>query len=206
MLKPILGGAVVASALVLGVLMRRSSTAPPPPAIRPQRLGGFDRAVDEVLRAEGGFVDHPDDPGGATNYGITRATLEEVRGRPVTVDEVRALTRAEAIDIYRRRYWTPIRGDELPAAVAYVTFDGAVHSGVRQASKWLQRALAVEADGRIGPITVGAAQAADATVVVQRILEQRQGFLQRLSTWATFGRGWTARLAAVRAAAEGLLA
>ncbi len=74
----------------------------------------FDRALALVLDLEGGFVDHPRDPGGATNLGITRATLAKARGRPVSVVDVKALTRAEAGTIYRRLYWNAVKADELP--------------------------------------------------------------------------------------------
>ncbi len=95
----------------------------------------FERALDLVLSFEGGFVHDPRDPGGATNLGVTQATLARACGRPVSIDEVRALTRAEAGAIYRRLYWTAIRGDALPAGLDLAVFDCAVNSGpARRAS------------------------------------------------------------------------
>lgn len=161
----------------------------------------FRRCLDHVLRHEGGFVQHPDDPGGATNMGITLATLRDWRGADVTADDVRALTRDEAAAIYLARYWNPIRGDELPPGLDLVVFDFAVHSGVRRAAVALQRLLGVTADGVIGRKTLRAAQAADTEDAIRRLCDERLEFLRRLRTWPTFGRGWQRRVQEVREAA-----
>ena len=157
----------------------------------------FEPALALVLELEGGFVDHPRDPGGATNLGITRATLAAERGRPVSATELRALTRAEAGAIYRRRYWDVVRADDLPAGLDLLAFDEAVHSGPARAAAALQRALDVSADGRIGPRTLEAASLADPVRLVPRLCQARRARLRRLSTWPVFGRGWTARIARV---------
>lgn len=158
-------------------------------------------AIDAVLAHEGGYVDHPADPGGATNRGITIAVLAEYRGKPVTKDDVRALTEAEARAIYRARYWTPIRGDDLHPAVAYVTMDAAVNSGVSRAARWLQQAVGVAADGAIGPRTIDAAAKADPAHVVETCCAERLAFLQSLKTWPMFGRGWERRVREVESEA-----
>src|ERR1700761_7789338 len=110
----------------------------------------FDRCLAEVLRLEGGFVDDPRDPGGATKFGVTRAVLAEARGRAVSTEDVAALTQAEAGQIYRHRYWAPIGSGELLAGLDLVAFDMAVNMGTGAAARLLQRALAVEADGVVG--------------------------------------------------------
>lgn len=161
----------------------------------------FDAALALVLRHEGGFVDHPRDPGGATSMGITRATLAAWRGRPVDVDEVRRLTRAEAAAIYRARYWDAVRADALPAGLDYAVFDAAVNSGPRRAALWLQAALGVAADGRIGPASLAAAAAAEPAGAIRRLARIRLDFLRRLATWPAFGRGWARRVAEMEAAA-----
>ena len=94
----------------------------------------FDRALTAVLRHEGGYVDHPSDPGGATNLGVTRATLAQWRGRAVSKAEVKALTRAEAAKIYRALYWDEIAGDALPAGLDFAVFDYCVNSGPGRAA------------------------------------------------------------------------
>jgi lysozyme family protein len=166
---------------------------------RPDR---FAACVAEVLRHEGGYVDHPRDPGGCTNRGITRRTLEAWRRTSVTCEDVRALDEAEARAIYRAHYWNAVRGDELPAGIDLVTFDAAVNSGRRRAALWLQEALGVTADGVIGPRTLRAARGAnDRAAVITRACDLRLAFLRGLDTWPDFGRGWSRRVRAVRQAA-----
>jgi hypothetical protein len=102
----------------------------------------FDRALTLVLQSEGGYADDPRDPGGATNRGITRATLARWRGRPVSKAELRALGRAEAAAIYRALYWDALRGDDLPAGLDIALFDYGVNSGPARAARTLQAVLA----------------------------------------------------------------
>lgn len=153
----------------------------------------FGRALPLVLKHEGGYVDHPKDPGGATNLGVTIGTLSSWLGRPASKAEVKALTRATVAPIYRKNYWAAIRGDELPAGLDYCVFDFAVNSGPKRAAMALQRAVGVADDGVIGSITLAniANRPVDATI--ERIMADRMTFLRRLSTWSTFGKGWTAR-------------
>lgn len=148
-------------------------------------------AIERVLAHEGGYVDHPSDPGGATNYGIT----ERVARAYGYKGHMRNLPRATAVDIYRQQYWAPVRGDELPFAVAFQVFDAAVNHGVGNATRWLQRAVGVAEDGRLGPISVGAVRAADPAVLILKFNEIRLKFYASLSTFTTFGRGWSRRLA-----------
>jgi lysozyme family protein len=157
----------------------------------------FETAVDLVLRHEGGFVNHPRDPGGATNFGITRETLSRVRGRPASVEDVRRLTREEAASIYRRLYWQAVRADELPPGLDLAVFDLAVNSGPKRAVTMLQKLLGVTADGSIGPVTIKAANRPDPAESVRRLTRERLGFLSRLATWPVFGRGWRRRVLAV---------
>jgi lysozyme family protein len=161
----------------------------------------FDHALALVLRLEGGFVDHPADPGGATKHGITRETLERARGRPVSVEEVRALGADEAAIIYRRLYWDAVRADAFPAGLDLAVFDGALHSGPLRAAALLQRVLGVPEDGIVGPVTLAAARSADPAAVVVAFARERLRFLQGLAAWPVFERGWRRRLAAVERAA-----
>lgn len=161
----------------------------------------FARALEFVLAHEGGYVDHPRDPGGATNRGITRVTLEQWRGRPVTKAEVRALTRAEAVAIYRAMYWNAVAGDDLPAGLDLAVFDFAVNSGPGRATKTLQSLLEVTADGVIGPVTRAAAHRRETAATIRDLCTARMAFLKSLKTFATFGKGWTARVQAVERAA-----
>ncbi|MFO1149270.1 MAG: glycoside hydrolase family 108 protein [Alsobacter sp.] len=162
----------------------------------------FEAALAAVLRFEGGFVDDPRDPGGATKFGITCQTLSEARGSPVDAGAVRALGRAEAASIYRSRYWNAVRGDDLPAGVDLAVFDMAVHAGPRRAALLLQESLGVRADGVIGPATLTACRASGAALLADRICDRRLAFLQSLPTWSAFGRGWSHRVDAVRSLAR----
>ncbi len=163
----------------------------------------FDEALPLVLAHEGGYVNHPRDPGGPTNLGVTLATARrfgiDVDGDGDTdVADVKKLARAHAAVVYRRGYWDAVRGDELPAGVDYAVFDYAVNSGPARAAKDLQRVLGVEVDGMIGPVTLDAAHDADPATLVNDLCDRRLAFVQGLSTWSTFGRGWGRRIEGVR--------
>ena len=163
----------------------------------------FRAALNHVLSHEGGYVDHPLDPGGATNLGITRRTLAAWRGlrlwRKLPKAEVRALTRREAGQIYRARYWDAVRADQLPGGVDYVAFDYAVNSGAVRAAKDLQRVCGARVDGVIGAMTLNAVSRHHPKTIIRRLLQRRMRFLQRLRTWSAFGRGWTSRINGVLA-------
>ncbi|MDP2357153.1 MAG: glycosyl hydrolase 108 family protein [Beijerinckiaceae bacterium] len=150
-----------------------------------------------TLKYEGGYVDHPADPGGATNLGVTRATLAKWRGRPVTKADVRALSRDEAAQIYNRYYWEPCGGPRLPAGVDALVFDWAVHSGPSRAIRALQKVLGVTIDGSAGPALQQAIQKADVTRTIRDLCSERRKFLARLKGFAVFGRGWSRRVDAL---------
>ena len=151
----------------------------------------FDQAFTTMLKHEGGFSDHPADPGGQTRFGITEAVAREVGYR----GDMRELPLDLAKRIYEDRYWDAVRAEELPEAIRYAVFDAAVNSGPRQAIRWLQRAVWVKDDGIIGPVTLAAVRAADPEQLVRRMLAQRLRFMTDLPTWPTFGRGWARRIA-----------
>lgn len=163
----------------------------------------FKEALEHVLQWEGGYVDHPDDPGGATNMGITLATLQSWRGRIVTRADVKALTPAEAGKIYKARYWDQCRCDELPEGVDTIIFDAAVNHGTGRAARLLQEALNVTSDGRIGPITLAAAKRADPRALVSEIAARRMLLYGSLAHFRTFGLGWSRRLMTTLVAAVG---
>ena len=161
----------------------------------------FARCLSEILRHEGGYVDHPADPGGATNKGITIGTYAGWKGRKVTKAELRAISDAEVAAIYKRNYWDKVRGDDLPAGLDLVAFDAAVNSGPSRGARWLQQALGVSADGKIGPATLARAHASYAPAVIERAIGFRLAFLRGLKTWRHFGKGWSRRVEDVRVTA-----
>ena len=152
----------------------------------------FEQALALVLRWEGGFSDHPHDPGGATNLGITRRTLSEWRGRPASVEEVRALALEDVRPIYRSRYWDACRCDELPDGVDLMVFDSSVNQGPNRAKRLLQRSLGVAEDGILGPISMAAAQRAKADGLIDEMMARRA--VHYASLQSRFHLGWFRRL------------
>ncbi len=147
---------------------------------------------------EGGYSNHPKDPGGPTNHGITLATLRAYRQRSVTAIDVQKLTLAEANTIYEHSYWRPIWGDQLPAGLDYSTFDFGINSGVSRAVRELQGLLpGVAIDGLMGPKTIAAIKAFDTEQLIKGLNDRRIKFCKKLKTWKTFGRGWTYRVTGV---------
>ena len=165
----------------------------------------FDRSLAKVLVLEGGFVNDPDDAGGATNKGVTQAVYDTYRNsvgagrqsvRLISDDEVRA--------IYKSRYWDLVKGDQLPPGVGFVVFDGGVNSGPGQSVKWLQRALGLaKVDGLVGPETIAAVNAVDDhDSLIAKILALREAFLRALKGWKKFGKGWASRVKQVLAVGQ----
>lgn len=160
-------------------------------------MDNFQTCMASVLQAEGGFVQNPRDPGGATNLGVTLATYSGWLGRKASVDEIKALTPEKVSPLYRALYWMPISGDAMPPALALCVFHAAVNSGIGTASRQLQTILATATDGHIGPATLKAAQAFAAAHGLAKLVRQyqntRRAFYRSLSTFTTFGKGWLAR-------------
>lgn len=153
----------------------------------------FDEAFNLVLMHEGGYSDHPADPGGRTMYGITEAVARaygytgEMKNLPVDV----------AKDIYRRQYWLPLRCEELPDGIRLAHFDAGVNSGLVQATLWLQRAAGVTTDGHIGPQTIAACYAVSDGTLLRKMLGHRLEFMTRLKVWPHFSAGWARRIASL---------
>ncbi len=164
--------------------------------------GNFDIAQPMVLVHEGGYVNHPDDPGGATNKGITQRTYDGYRKRRgMASRSVRNITDSEVSEIYRIQYWNKVSADDLPAGVDYAVYDFAVNSGPARAAKFLQDVVGVSADGIIGEQTLAAVSGADPAAVIDQLCSNRLAWLKRLKHFKTFGRGWTRRVNEVRDAA-----
>lgn len=175
------------------------ASAPAAAAAPPQKdAEQFSRCVDIIFSKEGGFVDHPDDPGGATNMGITHITLAAWLDREVTVEDVRSLTRETAMEIYRANYWNALNCDNLPAGVDLVVFDFGVNAGTKRAARLLQKVVFVEQDGQIGSITVGAARSLDPKTIINNFSDSRMEHYRSLKHWETFKNGWTRRTTDVR--------
>jgi lysozyme family protein len=153
----------------------------------------FDYCLDVVLSHEGGFVNHPKDPGGMTNFGVTRSVYESHIGRMVSEEEMQAITPLDVRPIYLDRYWHKVKADNLPIGVDLVVFDWSVNSGVNRASKHLQKAVGVKEDGIIGPMTLLAVLEKNPRDIILSLKNIRQDFYESLSHFKTFGKGWTSR-------------
>ncbi|NOD35289.1 MULTISPECIES: glycoside hydrolase family 108 protein [unclassified Ruegeria] len=159
----------------------------------------FPRCVDIILSKEGGYVDDPDDPGGATNMGITFDTLKSWRKAPITKKDVKDLSVEEAKQIYRANYWNALSCDDLPAGVDLVAFDFGVNAGTSRSGKLLQRIVGVAQDGQVGPITLAAVKAVDPAHIIRRFSELRLNYYQSLPHFPKFGKGWTNRTNSIEA-------
>lgn len=145
----------------------------------------FNTAFDRLIGHEGGYVNNPKDPGGETNWGISKRAYPELN--------IKKLTREDARKIYKRDFWDRIHADELKGGVAFQTFDFAVHSGIETAIRYLQRAVGVADDGYWGPISHAASKKMSESDTIMRLIGGRMDYQTRLSNWDTNSRGWTRR-------------
>jgi lysozyme family protein len=159
-----------------------------------------------MLASEGGFSNHPSDPGGMTNLGVTKATWENWVGRESDEAEMRGLTPEKVEPLYKKKYFDAVRGDELPMGLDYLMFDFAVNAGAGRAIKTLQTAVGVTPDGGFGPMTMAAVQAVDPVDLIERFSQAKEDFYRSLTTFATFGKGWLNRVADVKVKASAMLA
>ena len=157
----------------------------------------FDSALAAILHHEGGFVNHPADPGGMTNLGVTKRVWEEWVGHSVTEKVMRDLKPEDVAPLYKRKYWDKVQGDFLPDGVDLAVFDAADNSGPGRAAKWLQEMVGAKADGVIGPQTLTTVEQIDPKKLVADYNAHRLAFLKGLPTFPTFGKGWSNRVAAV---------
>ena len=151
----------------------------------------FTELFDRLMAHEGGYVNHPNDPGGETMWGVTKrvARAHGYNG------SMRNLPKATAQAIADKSYWQAIHGGELDKAVAWQVLDASYNHGNRNAVKFLQRAVGASDDGIIGPRTLAAVNSKDKNDVILLFNAERLEFYTRLRTWATFGRGWARRIA-----------
>lgn len=165
----------------------------------------FEKALALVLQHEGGYVNHPSDPGGRTNLGVTQRVWEQYVGHPVDEATMRSLTKEMVAPLYRKQYWDVCHCDDLPAGVDYLAFDFSVNAGSFRSIKTIQRALNITSDGVIGPVTLKAIQDANAEEFINNFTAAKEVFYRSLTNFPTFGKGWLNRAAESKKAAEGML-
>ncbi|UJW87945.1 glycoside hydrolase family 108 protein [Devosia sp. SL43] len=167
--------------------------------------GNFPACLADVLVHEGGYTNNPKDPGnwtgGKVGSGTLKGTKKGIAAASYPALDIKNLSDAKIAELYEANYWRKIRGDDLPSGVDLSTMDYGVNSGPSRSAKELQRVVGVEADGRIGPVTILAVKAADPRVVIKGHCGRRMSFLRGLAIWNTFGRGWSTRVANVEAKA-----
>lgn len=148
----------------------------------------FYEFIERILGHEGGYVNHPDDPGGETQWGISKRSYPSV--------DIKKLQRVDAIEIYKKDFWERIHGDEMPKALAFQALDSAVNSGIARTVRWLQKAAGVTPDGYWGPVTREAIKLKGEADMVLIFNGHRLEFMTQLDTWSIFGKGWARRIAA----------
>ena len=166
----------------------------------------FEKSLELVLQHEGGYINHPSDPGGMTNLGVTQQVWEAWVGYSVDEKEMRSLTKELVAPLYKSRYWDAVHGDKLPCGADYLAFDFAVNAGAFRCIKTIQRALNITADGIIGPVTLKAIQDTNAEDFINSFSAAKKSFYRSLTNFPTFGKGWLNRVAEAKKTAEGMLA
>lgn len=158
----------------------------------------YDKALQLVLAHEGGYVNHPKDPGGPTNKGVTQKVYDAYRTlKGLSIRSVKSIMKDEVAEIYDRQYWDRANCDQIPVGLDYAVFDYSVNSGVSRAVKEIQRLVGCVPDGIMGPQTLAAiteAMSGDEEAVITNYCNKRMKFLKGLRTWGTFGKGWSRRV------------
>jgi lysozyme family protein len=164
----------------------------------------WDEALAHILKWEGGYVNHPSDPGGMTNLGVTKRVWEEWTGKPATEADMRGLTPAMVAPLYRKRYWDAIRGDDLHSGLDLCVVDCAVNAGPGRAARFLQQSVGATVDGAIGPGTLKAVASQDPKITIAKFCDLREAHYKSLDTFAVFGKGWMRRLDTTEAECLGM--
>ena len=149
----------------------------------------FDECLKMLLHHEGGYVNHPKDPGGETNLGVTKRVYEKWGG----TKDMKDLTVEDVAPIYKKEYWDRCKCDDLESGVDWVVFDWAVNSGTGRSAKAIQKICGAAQDGAIGPKTLALIGTQNTQYVIEEFGKIRQDFYESLKTFDTFGKGWTRR-------------
>ena len=166
----------------------------------------YKKCLETILHHEGGYVNHPDDPGGETNLGVTKRVYEEwCMSQDFIVKDMKDLEVSDVAPIYKKNYWDRVKGDELPSGLDLCVFDFGVNAGTGRAAKYLQSMVGATTDGAIGPATLRAVHAYVQIEGLEHSIgeyqHKRQGYYEGLKHFATFGRGWTRRVSETTALA-----
>jgi len=167
----------------------------------------YQSALNHVLQSEGLWSDNPADPGGATMKGITLETYRSWKGNPhISKDDLKNISDQDVYNLYKQNYWDKVKGDDLPSGVDYAVFDASVNMGVDRASKLIQEAAGVPADGVIGNGTLQVIKNANPIDLINKFSDEKDAFYKSLPTFGTFGKGWLNRVAQVKSTSESMIA
>lgn len=163
----------------------------------------FDRCLEKLLAPtrEGGFSNNPKDPGGITNHGVTKRVWEAWVGHTVSEQDMRDLTVQQVAPLYHKDYWSAVNADDLPAGLDHCVFDCAVNSGVERAIRFLLHVCERAQDGSVDVDDLASMAGREVRPLINLYCDMRQGYLETLPTFETFGKGWTKRVNEVRAEA-----
>lgn len=147
----------------------------------------FKDIFDRVINHEAGYVNNPKDPGGETNWGISKRSYPHL--------DIKTLSREDAAQIYYNDFWVPLKGDSMPSNVAFHVFDFAINSGIETAIRYYQRALGVADDGHFGPVSITASANISDTDQIMNLTAERLEYMTKLKNWPDASKGWARRIA-----------
>jgi lysozyme family protein len=168
-------------------------------------INNYEFSLAQVLKSEGGYVNHPKDPGGETNMGVTKAAWSTWLKRTILPGEMAQLTHADIIPFYKALYWDKSYCNQLPTGIDYMVFDASVNMGVGQSIKLFQKSLGGVPDGIIGPNTMKLINEMNVKTMIDKYSAQKEMFYRSLGTFPTFGKGWLARVERVKQTALSML-
>ena len=159
----------------------------------------YDHCLGLILHHEGGYVNHPKDPGGETNKGVTKRVYENwCIEQDLFQKNMKDLKISDVAPIYKQNYWDRCKCDSLPDGVDLCVFDFGVNAGTGRGARFLQKCVGAVADGAIGPNTLRqvdewVAMRGEEDLIVE-YSERRRNYYKRLKTFSTFGKGWLRRV------------
>ena len=176
-------------------------------------INNFQKSLDSILKAEGGFSDDPRDPGnhlsdgraGCTNMGVTQAAWEEYVGHKVSVADMKALTKEQVGKFYKSKFWDRVQADALPIGLDFLATSFAINAGVGSSAKLLQKCINAIPDGMIGPRTLQAIAGVDTKELIEKFSKAKEHYYQMLKTFPIYGHGWLNRVASEKTIALAML-
>lgn len=176
-------------------------------------INNFQKSLDCILKAEGGFTDDFRDPGnhlsdgraGCTNMGVTQAAWEEYVGHKVSIADMKSLTKEQVGKFYKSKYWDRVQADALPIGLDFLATSFAINAGVGSSAKLLQKCINAIPDGMIGPRTLQAIAGVNSKELIEKFSEAKEHYYQTLKTFPIYGEGWINRVASEKTIAIEML-